>query len=138
MTETGESELRFGIMRLARRIRLERGDSDVTDTQLSVLFVLLKHGTLALGELSEHERVTPPSMNRTVNCLVERSLVTREPSAEDGRKVLVSITDAGRDLARETRRRREAWFAQRLAELPESDLAALRAAAPILQGLADS
>ena len=138
MTDAVDDDLRLAILRLARRIRLERGDTDVSDSQLSVLFVLLKEGQQSLGSLSDYERVTSPSMNRTVNCLIESGLVSRENAADDGRKVLISLTDAGRELARETRRRREAWFAQRLAELPPADRAALTAAAPILQGIADS
>ena len=39
-----DDDLRIAVMRLARRMRLERGGSDVTDGQLSALFVLAKHG----------------------------------------------------------------------------------------------
>jgi len=119
-------------------MRLERAGADVTDGQLSVLFVLWKEGPQTLGSLSEHERVTPPSMNRTVNALVEAGLVTRTDAPDDGRKVLITATDAGIEIASETKRRRVAWFATRLAALDAADRAALDAAAPILRTLADS
>ena len=125
-------------MRLSRRLRLERASDDVTDGQLSVLFALWKEGPQTLGSLSEHERVTPPSMNRTVNALVEAGLVSRSNAPDDGRKVLIDATDAGLEIAKETKRRRVAWFARQLAGLSDTDRAALYAAAPILRGLADS
>ena len=131
-------DLRIAVMRLARRMRLERAGNDVTDGQLSVLFVLWKEGAQTLGSLSEHERVTPPSMNRTVNALVEAGLVTRTTAPDDGRKVLIEATDAGAEIAKETKRRRVAWFDRQLSSLDESERAALDAAAPLLRRLADS
>ena len=138
MTEELDDELRIAVMRLARRIRLERAVDDVRDGQLSVLFVLAKEGPQTLGSLSEHERVSPPSMNRTVNALVDASLVSRGSSPHDGRKVLIEITDAGAELVRETKRRREAWFNRQLSTLDSDERSAIYAAAPILGRLADS
>jgi DNA-binding MarR family transcriptional regulator len=119
-------------------MRLERASADVTDGQLSVLLALWKEGAQTLSSLSEYERVTPPSMNRTVNALVEAGLVSRATAPDDGRKVLIQATDAGLDVARETKRRRVAWFATRLAALEADERAILDAAAPILRTLADS
>jgi len=133
-----DDELRIAIMRFARRMRLERADEDVTDGQLSVLFVLTKHGAQTLGALSEHERVTPPSMNRTVNALENNGLIVRESSPDDGRKVLITLTDRARALVVETQRRRVALFSRQLASLSAAERGALDAAAPILRTLADS
>lgn len=133
-----DDDLRIAVMRLARRIRLERAIDDVRDGQLSVLFVLVKEGPQTLGSLSEHERVSPPSMNRTVNALVEAGLVVRGSAPDDGRKVLIQHTDAGAEVVKETKRRREAWFNRQLAGLDAAERAALDAAVPILTHLADS
>lgn len=138
MTDASDDDLRLAILRISRRIRLERADEDVTDGQLSVLFVLWKEGPQTLSSLAEHERVTPPSMNRTVNALVEKALVTRTGSPDDGRKVLIEATDAGLEIARETKRRRVAWFSRQLETLEPEQRAALNLAAPILRELADS
>jgi DNA-binding MarR family transcriptional regulator len=138
VTEELEDDLRIAIMRLSRRMRAERAGEDVTDGQLSVLFVLWKDGAQTLGSLAEHERVTPPSMNRTVNALVDAGLVTRDSSPDDGRKVLIQSTEAGLEIARETKRRRVAWFARQLATLPPDQRAIIDAATPILRELADS
>ena len=137
MSEQSEDDLRIAILRLSRRMRLERAGEDVTDGQLSVLFVLWKEGPQTLGSLAEHDRVTPPSMNRTVNALEAAGYVTRADSPDDGRKVLLDVTEAGTAIIKETRRRRDLWFSRRLAELDPAQRAALDAAAPVLRELAD-
>ena len=138
MSEPLDDDLRVAILRLSRRMRAERAGEDVPDGQLSVLFVLWKEGAQTLSSLAEHERVTPPSMNRTVNSLVDAGLVTRDSSPDDGRKVLIQPTEAGLEIARETKRRRVAWFARQLATLTPAQRATIDAATPILRELADS
>ena len=130
-------QLRLTVLRLARRVRAERADHAMSDGRLSVLSLLSNEGAQTLGSLAEHERVTPPSMNRTINALVEAGLVTRVADASDGRKVVIDLSDAGRTLVRETRRKRDAWFSARLARLSPEERATLDAAAPILRRLAD-
>ena len=137
MTNELGHQLRHTILRLARRVRAERADNAMSDGRLSVLFMLANEGAQTLGSLSEHERVTPPSMNRTINALVEAGLVTRVADATDGRKVAIDVTDAGRRLVKETRRRRDAWFASRLSTLSADERATLDAAETILRRLAD-
>src|SRR6201996_9278267 len=112
-----DQELRLSVQRLARRIRSMQGDEDVTEGQRSVMFTLANDGAQTLGSLSEHERVTPPSMNRTINALVQAGLVTRVSAEDDGRKVRIDLSDAGRKFTEETRRQRDAWFTQQLAKL---------------------
>ena len=136
--ENRGDELRLAVMRLARRMRQERANGDVTDSQLSVLFIVSKEGPHTISDLSEIERVTPPSINRTVNQLAEFGLVVRSSSPDDGRVVLVTATETGRTLVQETRRRRAAWLASRVAELTPEQQELLHASAPILAELADS
>ncbi len=131
-------DLRIAVARLARRIRTERDVSDVGNSQMSVIGLLSSHGSLTLTELSDLERITPPSMTRTVSQLVDDGYVTRTRSADDGRKVLLELTSRGRQLAAETRRRRDAWFSDRLEQLTAQERAQLREAVPVLRKLADS
>ena len=138
MSESLDDDLRIAVLRLSRRMRLERATTDVTDGQLSVLFVLWREGAQTLGSLSEHERVTPPSMNRTVNALVEAGLLDRAGSAEDGRKIVLTVTDTGLSLVRETRRRRDDWIAKRILKLTPEQRHVLAAATDIMKELANS
>jgi DNA-binding MarR family transcriptional regulator len=138
MADKLDDEFRIALMRIARRIRQQRLDDTLSDSQLSVLYVLTHHGGSTLAALAEHERVTPPSMNRTVNCLSDDGLITRSSSPDDGRKVLIEATDAGTELVNKTRQRRAEWFAAELATLNTSEQDALQAAIPVLMKLANS
>jgi len=137
MPNQSSHELRLTIMKLARLLRSQKAEGDITDGQRSVLFSLEETGPQSLSALSTRERVTPPSMNRTVGALVELGLVTRETASDDARRVTIGITDAGIRFVRETRRRRDAWFSSRLATLTPEERGILEAAAPILKGLAE-
>jgi DNA-binding MarR family transcriptional regulator len=135
--------LRISVSRLARRLRVERlapelAEPALSDTQLAALATLERHGAMTPGELAEHEKVQPPSMTRVISALVDSQLVRREPHVSDRRQVVLTATDAGRDLVIRARRRREEWLARRLKELPPAERATLRAAAPILEKLSQA
>jgi DNA-binding MarR family transcriptional regulator len=132
------SELRIAVMRLARRLRQQRTDESYTPSQLSALAALDRHGALTPGELAAHEHMQPPSMTRIVAALESAGLVARADHATDGRLVVLTPTAAGRALLAADRRRRDAWLTKRLAELTGDELAALRAAAPVIERLSRS
>src|SRR6476619_7288382 len=91
------SELRLSVMRLRRRLAGERHpDNELSRGQMAVLGCLHRNGDLPLGELAAQERVQPPSMTRTVNCLEEGGYVARRPHETAGRQVLVVLTESGR------------------------------------------
>ena len=138
MTEdaAAEDDLRFAIQQLARRIRHNRSDDDMSDTQLSVLFHLDVRGPLGPSELAALERVTPPSMNRTLNGLERDGFITRAKSMDDARKVIVDVTPAATALLAETRRLRNAWFSRHLAGLEPGERDELLRVLPILRKLA--
>src|SRR5215470_7561851 len=104
--------LRISVSRLARRLRVERTvpgltEPDLSETQLAALAALERHGAMTPGELADHEKVQPPSMTRVISVLVEAQLVRREPHASDRRQVMLTVTDAGRELVNRARRRRQ-------------------------------
>jgi DNA-binding MarR family transcriptional regulator len=143
-SDTGlATALRISVSRLARRLRVERpmpelAEPALSDTQLAALATLERHGAMSPGDLAEHEKVQPPSMTRVIAALVDWELVTRAPHPTDRRQVILTVTPAGRSLVQKVRRRKEAWLAQRLAELSPQEWATLRAAAPILEKLSQS
>ncbi|WP_431279089.1 MarR family winged helix-turn-helix transcriptional regulator [Leifsonia poae] len=130
--------LRIAVARLSRRLRAEKADHELSDTQTSALAFVVREGAGTIGQLSDHERVKPPSMNRTVNHLEAAGYVQRTPDPDDGRKVVVVATDAGRELIAETRRRRDAWLHKRLRTLTKEQRDTLAEAAAIMRELADS
>jgi DNA-binding MarR family transcriptional regulator len=130
--------LRLGVMRLARRLRVERDGNDLTFNQLAALGTLRLHGALTVGEMAAHENVKPPSMTRTVAALEEAGLVTRRPSEVDKRQVVVALTAVAERVMDEDRARRTAWLARRLGDLAPADVELLARVAPLLERLAGS
>ncbi|GAA1974765.1 MarR family transcriptional regulator [Microbacterium pumilum] len=127
------SELRIATFRLARRMRTQRAVDSMSDGQFAVLAGLFIHGSHTLGELADRERVSAPSMNRTVNCLQESGYVRRSADETDGRKVVISLTDEGRAVVDETARRRDAWVEEALADLTARERKTIADAAKIMQ-----
>lgn len=139
-TDTGlASELRMSVMRLRRRLSVERHpDNDLSLGAMAVLAGLYRHGDLTVGDLAARERVQPPSMTRTVKHLEAEGYVVRRPHETDGRVVVVELTDRGRATLLADRRRRDEWLATRLRDLTPAERAVLREAAPILERLASA
>ncbi len=126
------SELRVSVMRLSRRLRVERPDTGLTLTQIATLGTIERHGPMTPREVADHERVQPPSMTRVLAVLEERGLIDRVAHPSDGRQQLVSLAGNGKALLREDRQRREAWLALRLRELSADEREILHTAAPII------
>lgn len=137
MDRDSNQQLRLAIQRLARRIRSNAADDDIPESQRSVLFTLWTHGRQSLSSLSEYERVTPPSMNRTVNALVSSGLITRVTDEEDARRIHIDLSEAGHAFVNETRRRRDVWFSEHLQMLTAEQRRVLEKAVPILKELAE-
>ena len=57
-------------------------------------------GSATPSELCEYAQQGPTNMTRIANALVKAGLVTRAPSAEDRRRIVLSITAAGKRLVR--------------------------------------
>lgn len=134
---TDSQKLAQSVVRLSRRLRQER-QSDLTANQLSVLGTLRTKGPLTPSAIAAHERVQPPSMTRTINCLDDAGLVTRGQNPDDGRQVIVSISDKGEDVLAAERVRRDQWLELRIAELGVAERKLLREAAVVLDKLAAS
>lgn len=130
------SDLRMATFRLARRLRSERAVDSMSDGQFAVLAGLTMHGPHTLSELAERERVSAPSMNRTVNCLEESGYVVRTPDESDRRKVNIGMTDAGSAIVDETVRRGDSWLKEALASLTDEQRATLHAAALLMREVA--
>ena len=127
------AELRVALMRSTRRLRATRSDEDLSDAQFSVLALLDRSGPLTPGDLADAEHVQPPSMTRTLDCLARRGLLERTAHPADRRQLLARLTAEGTATVAETRRRRDAWLATRLAGLPAHERAVLAEAAGILR-----
>ena len=132
------SDVRGSVLRLARRMRQQKADVDVSDAQMAALGYVFQEQPLTIGALTEHEGVTPPSMNRTVGKLVDAGMLRRTVDEADKRRVVLETTEAGAAFVFETRRRRDAWLMPRLSSLTPDERRTLAEATVILRELTRS
>ena len=130
-------DLRLSVTRLARRMR-QAADLGLSPSLLSALAVVHVHGPVTLGALAELEGVSPPTVTKVVNRLQDDDLVERIVDESDKRVCRVVTTGAGERLLDSSRERKNAWLAERLAQLDDEQLAQLSAAARVLETLAAS
>src|SRR4051794_9324594 len=131
---TDIARLRMALARLARRLRQEAmAVDDVTPSQISAMASLENLGAATLGELATAERVQPPSMTRIVARLEEGGFITRTTDKADRRCVRVALTPAGSNFLSKSRTRRDAYLADRVANLSAGEQALLADALPILE-----
>jgi DNA-binding MarR family transcriptional regulator len=133
------SHLRLAVARLNRRVRQQATvtGEGLTASSQATLASVEGLGPISLGELAAVEQVQPPSMTRIVARLEECGYVTRVVDPADRRVARVAITDAGRDLLTRSRTRKDAYLAQRVAELSTAEQALLARALPLLERLQD-
>ena len=131
------SRLRLAVTRLSRRLRTQL-PGELSPSQLATLSSVERLGPMTLGELSGVERVKPPTMTKIVGCLEEQGLVTRTVDPNDRRVARVEATAEGRRFLDRSRRRKDAYLAERLRDLDPADRAALERAAEVLERFLDS
>jgi DNA-binding MarR family transcriptional regulator len=77
-------------------------------------------------------------MGNTLSGLESRGFVQRSADPHDGRRIIMSVTDSGREMLRDKRDLRNQQIAAALAAgFTPAELDALRAAAPLLERLAE-
>ena len=130
-------ELRALLGRLSRRLRQTTVVGELTLPQASVLSLLEREGPATPGVLATKERITPQSMGTILVSLEELGLVSRTPDPTDGRRLVISLTEAGRQVIHGARRQKEERLAQALAtNFTNEEQQVLRAALPLLERLA--
>ncbi len=131
--------LRVGVGMLLRRLRQVRPDDELTLPESSALARLDRTGPATPGALAKVEQISPQSMGATLAALEARGLIARQPDPADGRRVVLSVTEAGLELLRNKRGARTEQLAQALsAGFTAAELRQLAAAAPLLERLAQS
>ncbi|MEU1530278.1 MarR family winged helix-turn-helix transcriptional regulator [Streptomyces fagopyri] len=107
-------DLRVAFNRLRRRIREISERQDLTPSQVSALTLVSKSGAATASALAATEGVRPQSMAATLAVLDQQGLIARNPDPGDGRRQLVTLTDAGRERVEGTRQARGEWLAKAL------------------------
>jgi DNA-binding MarR family transcriptional regulator len=129
------SEMRLVLGQLMRRLRAEHRFSL---SQGAVLGRLDREGTMSIGDLALAERVRPQSMTQTIADLEAEELIARRADPDDGRRMLVELTDKGRQTLEADRRKREGWLSRAIADdLSKEEQRVLAQAVGLLRRLSD-
>ncbi|MCD9875365.1 MarR family winged helix-turn-helix transcriptional regulator [Streptomyces guryensis] len=132
------SELQASLGLFVRRLR-QPVQGELTLPEVSALSRLERAGPATTSDLARAEQITPQAMGMTLAGLDERGLVERRPDPADGRRVVMSVTPAGRRALRDRRSARADQLAKALADggFTPAELEVLRAAAPLIERLGE-
>jgi DNA-binding MarR family transcriptional regulator len=129
--------LRESIGLLLRRLRQVSADGELTLPESAALTRLDRGGPTTASALARLERISPQSIGATLAGLEERGLIERRRDPGDGRRVVLSVTEAGHKTMRNRRNARTELLARGLsAGFTRAELDQLIAAAPLLERLA--
>jgi DNA-binding MarR family transcriptional regulator len=129
--------LRVGIGLLVRRLRQVQPDGGLSMPEASALALLDREGPTTCSALAKREQITPQSMGVTLSALETRGLVGRQADPDDGRRAVMSLTRAGRDVVLRRRDASTEVMARALAAtFTAPELEQLRAAATLIERLA--
>jgi DNA-binding MarR family transcriptional regulator len=131
------TRLRTVIGKLSRRLRPTVAGSGLTPSQTSVLFTIARLGPLRLSEVAELESLNPTMLSRITAQLCDSGLIKRSADPKNRRSAVVQATAAGRRRRERIHRERTAALGAHVETLDEEQQAALWAALPVLEELAE-
>ncbi len=99
--------------------------SNITAPQLVCLRAVVENGPLTTTAISREIHVSPSTVVGILDRLEDKGWVVRERSREDRRIVMVSATESGRALVRDTPSPLQQKLAEALNELPELEQATI-------------
>ncbi|HEX4831388.1 MAG TPA: MarR family transcriptional regulator [Trebonia sp.] len=130
--------LRVSVGMLVRRLKHCDPPGELTLPEIVALSRLDRGGPATSSDLARHDRISPQSMGAIVAALEQRGLVRRERDPGDGRRIVLSLTEAGRRVVHDRRGARTAMIARALAAgFSPAELAQLQAITPLLERLGE-
>jgi len=119
--------------------RTARAVGELSASEIGALLHIRRAVETTSGALARLAGVSPQAMGATIAALETRGLVEREKDSGDGRRMLLRLTDAGREVMDARRDARATAIARELGlRFDANELATLRAAAPLLARLAEA
>ena len=130
--------LQVSIGVFTRQLRQAPVDGGLTFSELLALSRLERVGSATTSDLARGEQITPQAMGSTLAALEERGLVARHADPSDGRRVLMSMTKAGKQALQSRRNARSEQMARVLANrFTRAEMKALMVAAPLIERLGE-
>jgi DNA-binding MarR family transcriptional regulator len=119
---------------LLTRLLVRQLDGELSRTEAGLLSTVAG-GAHRITALADLEGLAQPTMTSIVKQLEQRGLVKRERQPDDGRVVLVNLTEAGSAALEDYRVRARAVLGTYLAEISDEQVRALAAATDALAQL---
>ena len=122
-----------------RRLRQMPAEGELSLPESSALRKLERGGPATVTALAKAEQISVESMGATLHTLEARRLIERRPDPADGRRSVMSVTEAGLIALNDKRNARIAQLARVLAaEFAPAELGQLMAALPLIERLAEN
>jgi DNA-binding MarR family transcriptional regulator len=122
-----------------RRIRQTPVEGELSLPESSALRRLERSGPATVTALAKAEQISVQSMGATLHTLEARRLIDRHPDPADGRRSVMSVTEAGLAALNDKRNARIAQLARVLAaEFTSAERSQLMAALPLIERLAEN
>ncbi|MFJ9246690.1 MarR family winged helix-turn-helix transcriptional regulator [Streptomyces sp. NPDC101776] len=123
------------LVRRARQVPVEGG---LTMPERTALAQLDRAGPTTSSALAREAQITAQAMGATLSSLRTRGLVERRPDPDDGRRVVLTVTDAGRQALKNKRNARAELLGRAMTSgaFTQAELEQLAATAPLLERLA--
>ncbi len=143
-TDTGPGPLlspRLGYLFKHAQIRMHELNDEalapfgIDGRELGILLVIAGHEPGSQQQAAQRLGIDRTSMVARLDALEDKGLVSRHPHAEDRRRNVVELTDAGRDTVRRAAKASEGAEATLLAPLTKQDGEHLRHALLAILGL---
>lgn len=131
------ARLRLAIARLAKRLKVTEAAGSLTTTEVDVLLTVGRIGPVKLSALAGDSGLNPTMLSRVVAKLEDQGLLRRLGDASDGRVCRVEVTETGALLRERIRTERTDVLSHELDRLAPADRAAVEAALPALEQLAE-
>jgi DNA-binding MarR family transcriptional regulator len=130
--------LRVAVGLVVRKLKQAPFEGELTLAESSALSRLERSGPATSSDLARVERISPQSMGVTVAALLERGLVERSRDPGDGRRIVLSITEAGLRNVHDKRGARTGQIAAALRDgFSDAELGQLMAVSALLERLAE-
>ncbi|HEY0357380.1 MAG TPA: MarR family transcriptional regulator [Mycobacteriales bacterium] len=105
MTSTSRPSLLYAVKQVELAVRAHLDEllkpSGITALQYTALTVLRRRDGLSSAQLARNSFVTAQSMSDLVTALERRGLITRRRDPANRRRMVISLTDAARELLAE-------------------------------------
>lgn len=99
-------------------------------------FHILRHirrGVTSVSELAEAKQISRSAISQSVDMLVEKGWITRQPDPSDRRYITLALTSSGEELLNAVFQQNRAWMRAKMAHLSPADLTMLTQALTILK-----